>query len=434
MAYLGTFTEVGTVDTASIADDAVTADKLANTINTDIATGVTAGTTASAALPKAGGTMTGDLSLGDGDNIKLGAGDDLQIYHDGSNSYIKESGSGNIKILGENVQFMNKDGNSNRLYIDNANGVTLYHQGGTKLQTTSTGINVTGSVTLSGDSENKLYNASTSPATSTVTNTSVLYGRQIDLYALDDVVLRSGTSGSDDILFLAGGSERARIKGSGNVGIGQSNPTAPLSFGKSVYGQPDDEDFYRIKIQDQGGIHNDVGIGQTVSGNMVFNWTPNTYLGFNAGTNGELMRIDSSGRVTMPNQPAFYSYKNGSYNETSGVNTVTSWTSELDVGSNFSSSTGRFTAPVSGNYLFSFNAMAGQTSGDVQYRIYKNNANYAGSNSIAEGGNWRQTCVTAIIPLSQNDYVTFVCYSSSTSTTQQVYSGRYSHISGHLIG
>jgi hypothetical protein len=62
MAYLGTFTEIGTVDTASIEDDAVTADKLANTINTDIATGVTAGTTAGAALPKAGGAMTGAIT------------------------------------------------------------------------------------------------------------------------------------------------------------------------------------------------------------------------------------------------------------------------------------------------------------------------------------------------------------------------------------
>ena len=51
----------GTIVVGDIADDAVTADKLANSINTDIATGVTAGTTATAALPKAGGTMTGTL-------------------------------------------------------------------------------------------------------------------------------------------------------------------------------------------------------------------------------------------------------------------------------------------------------------------------------------------------------------------------------------
>jgi len=50
------------IDTAHLADDVVTAAKLANAINTDIATGVTAGTTASAALPKAGGAMTGAIT------------------------------------------------------------------------------------------------------------------------------------------------------------------------------------------------------------------------------------------------------------------------------------------------------------------------------------------------------------------------------------
>jgi len=45
----------GTVETVDIADDAVTVDKLANAINTDIATGV-------AALPKAGGAMTGPIT------------------------------------------------------------------------------------------------------------------------------------------------------------------------------------------------------------------------------------------------------------------------------------------------------------------------------------------------------------------------------------
>ena len=52
----------GSIDTAHIADDAVTAAKLANSINTDIATGVTANTTANAALPKTGGAMTGAIT------------------------------------------------------------------------------------------------------------------------------------------------------------------------------------------------------------------------------------------------------------------------------------------------------------------------------------------------------------------------------------
>ena len=50
------------VTTPKILDDNVTAAKLANSINTDIATGVTGNTTANAALPKAGGAMTGAIT------------------------------------------------------------------------------------------------------------------------------------------------------------------------------------------------------------------------------------------------------------------------------------------------------------------------------------------------------------------------------------
>ena len=50
------------IDTVHIVDDAVTTDKLANSINTDIATGVTANATANAALPKTGGAMTGAIT------------------------------------------------------------------------------------------------------------------------------------------------------------------------------------------------------------------------------------------------------------------------------------------------------------------------------------------------------------------------------------
>ena len=54
----------GTLYTVDIADDAVTADKLSNSVNTDIATGVSGSTTAGDALPKAGGTMTGNIIMG----------------------------------------------------------------------------------------------------------------------------------------------------------------------------------------------------------------------------------------------------------------------------------------------------------------------------------------------------------------------------------
>ena len=41
-------------------------------------------------------TLAGDLDLADSKKIKLGGSDDLQIYHDGSNSFINEVGTGGL--------------------------------------------------------------------------------------------------------------------------------------------------------------------------------------------------------------------------------------------------------------------------------------------------------------------------------------------------
>jgi hypothetical protein len=38
------------------------------------------------------------MTFGDDDKATFGASDDLQIYHDGSNSYIKDLGTGNLAI------------------------------------------------------------------------------------------------------------------------------------------------------------------------------------------------------------------------------------------------------------------------------------------------------------------------------------------------
>jgi len=49
--------------------------------------------------------MTGDLDWADNAKIKMGTGNDLEIYHDGSHSYIKDVGTGNLKITAPQVDF-----------------------------------------------------------------------------------------------------------------------------------------------------------------------------------------------------------------------------------------------------------------------------------------------------------------------------------------
>ena len=98
-----------------------------------------------------GDTMTGDLNFGDNDKAVFGAGSDLQIYHDASGqSYIREVGTGGLNIEGTNMTFRDQTGTE--LYATfTANGqVVLYYDNSAKLATTSTGVDVTGTVTADG--------------------------------------------------------------------------------------------------------------------------------------------------------------------------------------------------------------------------------------------------------------------------------------------
>jgi len=99
-----------------------------------------------------GATFTGEIvanagiALGDNDKATFGASDDLQIYHDGTHSYIKEAGTGNLNILANDLRIRNAAGNEDMLQVNQDGDVKISYDGSTKLATTSTGITVTGTV------------------------------------------------------------------------------------------------------------------------------------------------------------------------------------------------------------------------------------------------------------------------------------------------
>jgi hypothetical protein len=101
-----------------------------------------------AKLPLAGGTMTGDLLMGDGIVSRFGASQDLRIYHDGSNSYVQETGTGDLILGGtNNVVIKNSALDENMIHCAADGSVTLYHDNSAKLATNSNGIQVTDRVT-----------------------------------------------------------------------------------------------------------------------------------------------------------------------------------------------------------------------------------------------------------------------------------------------
>jgi len=80
------------------------------------------------------------------DNVKLGVGDsyDLQIYHDGSDSYISDQGTGNLNILSSKAQILNAAGNEAMAKFTADGAVELYYNNSKKLETLNGGGKLSG--------------------------------------------------------------------------------------------------------------------------------------------------------------------------------------------------------------------------------------------------------------------------------------------------
>ena len=174
------------VTTAKIADDAVTDAKLANSINAAISantakttnathtgevtgsgaltitddvvdeanlkvsnsptngyflsaqSGNTGGLTWAAAPSTVGGATGFDLN----DNVKarFGTGDDLEIYHDGSNSIIKDAGTGQLQIATNQLRITNANLTEGMIKANEDGAVELLYDNAKKLETTSGGV------------------------------------------------------------------------------------------------------------------------------------------------------------------------------------------------------------------------------------------------------------------------------------------------------
>ena len=123
-------------------------------VNADTSGGLklTSDTSGTLELQSAGNTKLNVSSSGVlvPDNVKIlvGTGSDLQISHDGSNSYIDENGDGQLNIRTINGASINLISGSEFMVQSVSDGaVTLYHNGTAKLATAATGVAVTGGVT-----------------------------------------------------------------------------------------------------------------------------------------------------------------------------------------------------------------------------------------------------------------------------------------------
>ena len=82
------------------------------------------------------------------DNVKakFGTGGDLEIYHDGSNSYIDDAGTGSLRIRSGTTTISNAAGSKTSAVFNSGGSQDLYHNNTKKFETTNSGISVTGTV------------------------------------------------------------------------------------------------------------------------------------------------------------------------------------------------------------------------------------------------------------------------------------------------
>jgi len=277
------------------------------------------------------------INFADNKKAIFGAGSDLEVYHDGSNSYIKDSGTGSLLIDATNLYFRNASGEEYASFISDG-AANLKYNGSTRIVTNTTGIDVTGTATMDGltvdgagtavfsggqylrvdgdaagvtDLEPVLWARSKVGASIpqiNVKGTQWQFGgggtldanpaMTID-YASGDISFYEDT-GTSQALFWDASTER--------LGIGTTSPSKNLhiydaSGGATLKIESNTANAYdSSKIELLGGnlSTSEILLGDTISatvGRIIYRHDGNS-LAFDV-SNAERMRIDSSGRLLI---------------------------------------------------------------------------------------------------------------------------------------
>ena len=141
--YAHTGANLTNIAATAVADGSVTDAEyqFINTLASNAQTQITA------RLPLAGGTMTGDLNLGDNVDINFGAGTDLKIFHDGSDSIIEDAGTGALELRASLLNVRNAADTQDMITATEGGAVSLFHNNSAKIATASGGVSITGTAT-----------------------------------------------------------------------------------------------------------------------------------------------------------------------------------------------------------------------------------------------------------------------------------------------
>ena len=282
------------------------------------------------------------LEFGDEARVKFGADTDFQIYSSGGHVYAQSGSSSNFIITTDTFRLKNQANNADVIAGNGGGAVELYHNGSKKIETTSSGVTVTGT---------SIIQSGTNPIINLETPWSSGNYGQIRLgYIAGDE--RSITGHYDDGIKVKVNAHTHTFDINGRLGIG-TTPSHTLDLNESS----------TATLRFQTSSNQRMKITNTSSASAIYSHNGNPLIfGTDSSTSDtERMRIDSSGRITKPHQPVFSAYRDSSAAE-GLTGTIVFNATRSNVGSHYNTSTGKFTAPVTGNYQFNLVAL-GATSG-----------------------------------------------------------------------
>jgi hypothetical protein len=147
------------------------------------------------------------------------------------------------------------------------------------------------------------------------------------------------------------------------------------------------------------------------------------------------MRIDASGRVTKSSHPYFNADRSSNqtgFNAGATGDVVIVYNNTSDnVGNHFNTSTGKFTAPVAGIYVFQAAAYMNFNSGQSWLVLNGNRAGYADWSFVTTGA---FTCGFWVVKLSANDSVGYHPYSASETNGTIFSAANHTYFRGYLVG
>ena len=237
------------------------------------------------------------------DNIKLtiGNGDDLKIYHDGSNSYIDETGTGSLYIKSAGAIRLQSDTGENMIYAVNNGAVNLYYNNSNKLQTTNTGFEVTGNIDLADGATRSIIGPTNSNLIIEAKPNQAAEGLFLQINGTDKLsILQDGNAtfagkirvadgskatpsysftsdtntgmysdAADTIKFTVGGTDTLAMNSSNNVGIGTNAPDVKFHVTKNEDGSGLDKGTAKFINTNTGQGATTMHMVQTSSSNFA---------------------------------------------------------------------------------------------------------------------------------------------------------------------